>query len=186
MNRAIAFALVLALNLTLTAQPASADYGWLGSGKWPSASLKYHFYGSVSDYQSATSYAADEWSWASDLTVTSVPEGYENIGLGPGNWGATTWDARTIICTASQCYSFAPINETYNYAQIDFNTFRMDGKSWSAKTAIASHEFGHSFSLAHVTTCNPDHIMFVNADDPCNGSKFGPQEHDIIAVNYIY
>lgn len=116
----------------------------------------------------------------SDLSVFDTAEGYEKVGVFTGQWGSTGFIARAVICDLSGCNSY---DQTYVYVEIQYNTDVMSGYSWGTLRTIAGHEFGHAWSLAHVTTCDPKHLMY-----PYLGSCIGPypQSHDIAAVNAIY
>jgi hypothetical protein len=174
------------LTLLSQAQVALADYSYLGTGQWTTSTLYYYSY-AAGDYQTATNGAGSDWDQLTDLTVQATAEGFEKIGAFAGNWGETSWDARVIISTTSgTCYSSGSINENYNYAEIDYNTHWMDSYSLSVKRAVAAHEFGHTFSLGHVFTCDPDHLMFTPVQHSCNGGITAPQQHDIDGVNVRY
>ncbi len=179
--------ITVALLILGQAQPALADYNHTGSGQWTTSSLSYYFYGPDGTYQSPTQAAATDWNDMSDLTVSATAEGWEKIGVGTGAYG-TGFNGRTVICGVSgTCYSSIPINENFNYAQIDFNTSTTSGWSWGALRALANHEFGHAFSLWHVPYCDPvDHIMFTPVTHSCNGGAQYPQPHDIDGVNVRY
>jgi hypothetical protein len=140
--------------------------------------LTYYFYGPDGNYQSATQAAATDWNDMSDLSVSATTEGWEKIGVFTGAYGSGAFVSRTTICDLSGCNSY---DESYTYAEIDYNTDEMSGFSWSTKRAVAGHEFGHAFSLAHVLTCG--HLMY-----PYVGSCLGayPQPHDIDGVNVRY
>ncbi|HET8570188.1 MAG TPA: hypothetical protein VFM93_14505 [Candidatus Limnocylindria bacterium] len=112
-------------------QLALADYAYIGTGQWSTSSLTYYFYGPNGTYQSPTQAAATDWNNMTNLTVSSTAEGWEKIGVGTGDFGPGNFNGRTIICGVSgQCYSAIPINESYSYAQIDFNTANTSGWSW--------------------------------------------------------
>lgn len=187
---AVALAFVfLAVQLAFDgARPASADNPYIGNGQWSTSSLTYYFYGPNGTYQSPTQAAATDWNDMSDLTFTSTAEGWEKIGVATGAY-AGAFNGRTTICVlGGGCYSSLnpALDNTYSYAQIDYDTDSTSGWSWGDLRALANHELGHAFSLWHSPYCDPDHIMYPSVTHSCNGSIMSPDSHAITGVNARY
>lgn len=171
------------------AHPAEAHSDkYLGSGQWGSSIVDYYSY-AVSTYTTAANNAAADWSVNTDLTVSAVPADREDIGVYAAYYGGS-WEGRTVICVASGCYSSPPfggLNEQYLYAQVQSNRTRVESWSANKKQALAAHEFGHAFSLAHVSLTDPPHIMYSSAGYVYdNWGIYNTQPHDRAAVNARY
>lgn len=178
---------VIAVTLLTLAQsqPARADSNYLGTGQWPSSSLDYYFYGSDFTYESPTQAAATDWNNMSDISLVATAQGAENIGVFTGAFGSTNFNGRAVICMGSQGCG-GPYNSTYTYVEVDFNTDTTGSWTWGKRRSLANHELGHAFSLDHVPTCDPDHIMYTPVTSSCNVNAQTPQPHDIAAVNARY
>jgi hypothetical protein len=172
--------------LLLNTQIASGHYNYIGSGQWSTASVDWASY-AASIYDGPTSAAVTLWDRWTDLTVTQTAQGNEDIGTYSGGYGTGAPLAWTVICVASGCYSSAPINEQYLYAEVKYNSTIMSNLSWSEIEAVASHEFGHSFSLHHTDLAGGVHIMYVYVLDVYHNYGINyPTQHDIDGVNARY
>lgn len=95
--------------------------------------------------------------------------------------GREPFYAEAVICDQSGCYSY---DQTYVYAEIHYNTDRMNGLTWGKQYQIGTHEFGHTFSLDDLFSCSDTpHIMYTSFGT-CLAN--GPDSHAIAGVNARY
>lgn len=186
--RVITIVTVVALLVGENTQRVAAHYNYTGTGTWGTSSLQYYDWtGGASAYSGPTDGAALDWHGWTDLELTETAPDYEDIGVWAYNFGSANPVAKTVICDQFRCSSFPPFNYQFLYAEVDFNTQVMDGYSYYQKQAVASHEFGHTFSLHHVDDTNPPHIMYASPKYIYDTyGIYYSTAHDIDAVNARY
>lgn len=140
--------LVVAFVAAFCAGTAFATY--LGTGKWPTASLARCHIGS---YATECSAAATVWSVGTDmnLSYSCSPLNFQTLG---GNYGNNGLAGYAYICAGpneADCDHQTAWNGTYTYAEARNNTYYLGSWSTAERQFNCTHEMGHCWSLYHDT-----------------------------------
>lgn len=166
--------LVITMLLTLFA-PMSAHATTLG-GKWPYGGTFTLYY----SYGGAHTYNGNIWQGAANWSATPTKV---NISQWPGvpyridldvvdQNNSATWWGLTVLNPCNTC--------SYTRSTIYMNTRTLGPESDFTRTKVATHEFGHSFGLAHPSGS----ATSVMNQGYLNYNK--PQTYDINDTNRIY
>jgi len=141
-------ALISAMTLVGCFLVGTAFGAYLGSGKWPSSSLRRCHLGS---YATACSNAAAVWNNNTQLTL-GYNCGSLNFQTLGGNYGNNGFFGYAYICAGpreSDCNDQQAWNGTYTYAEARNNVYYLDSWNPTQRQFNCTHELGHCWSLGH-------------------------------------
>jgi hypothetical protein len=140
--------LVTALTIVASFAVGTTFAAYLGTGKWPSSSLRRCHIGS---YATNCSNAANVWSNGTDLTLSYSCTSLNFQTLG-GNYGATGYAGLAYICAGpseSDCDTQTAWNGSYTYAEARNNVYYLSTWTEAQRQFNCTHELGHCWSLGH-------------------------------------
>ena len=143
-------ALLSVLTLVVSFAAGTAFAAYLGTGKWPSSSLRRCHLGS---YATNCSSAATVWSNGTDLTLSYDCNSLNFQTLG-GNYGNNGYYGFAYICAGpaeTDCNHQTAWNGSYTYAEARNNTYYLATWTEAQRQFNCTHELGHCWSLGHDT-----------------------------------